>query len=86
MNKYGHYKWTDKEIKRWAKKYTATNKATLYSVESDIDVCHSTLWWCFVNRLVDIDKELYDKVMKKLKLNKHKGGRKCLSAKRPAEA
>jgi len=82
MNKYGHYKWTDKEIKRWAKKYTATKKATLFSVESETGVCHSTLWWCFVNRLGDVDEILWIETLNKLKVNKHKGGRrKCQTAK-----
>lgn len=74
-------KWTDKDVERWAKKYTSTKKMTLFSLEERIAVCHSTLWWCFTHRLEDINPDLYDVVIEKLSINKHRGGRKCRVAK-----
>lgn len=74
-------RWTDKEVKRWAKQYTATKKMTLFLLEDQIEVCHSTLWWCFTHRLEDIDFDLYEIVMSKLEFNKHRGGRKCQAVK-----
>lgn len=65
-------KWDDKEVKSWAKKYTRKG-VTLYTIEYDIGVSHSTLWWCFTHRLEDIDASLFITVNKKLK-------RRCVNA------
>jgi len=64
------YLWTDRDIKGWAKKYLM-KRTTLESLEDKIGVSHSTLWWCFVNRLEYIDVDLYDRVSTKLEDNKH---------------
>ena len=72
--------WTNTEIKSWARAYLKKN-VTLITLESAIDVCHSTLWWCFTHRLEDIDFDLYERVLNKLNVNKHKGGRRCRTEK-----
>lgn len=71
-----NYKWTDKEIKNWGKKYLSKKKITLYGLEDITGVSHSTLWWCFMNRLKDIDFEIYGSVVVKLENNRHRGGRR----------
>ena len=74
-------KYSEKDIKRWAKKYVATKKATLFSLEDEIGVSHSTIWWNFQHKLEDIDIDLFETVIGKFAVNKHKGGRKCQAVK-----
>lgn len=64
-------RWTDLEVKRWAKCYTSRPRITLMFLENYIGVAHSTLWWCFTHRLQAIDSELYIKAMERLQENKH---------------
>lgn len=71
--RFCHY--TTTEVKHWAREYLK-KKETLFSLEKKIGVPHSTLWWSFINRLEDIDPNLYIDVQLKLVANKHLGGRR----------
>lgn len=73
-------KYTSKEIKHWAKNYIR-NDFTLDTLESFLDIPHSTLWWSFQHKLKDIDYDLYRITMKKLKINKSLGGRRPVTGK-----
>lgn len=72
----GYNKWSDRDVATWAKAYTRRKKETLITLEDSLGISHSTLWWCFQNRLGDIDTRLYLIVMEKLDVNKRKGGRR----------
>lgn len=63
-------RWTDKEVRAWAKTYIK-EKCTIIEVEKIHGVQHSTIWWCFTKRLVDIDSDLYTKVADQLIYNKY---------------
>lgn len=62
-------RWTNGQIQRWAR-YYVDNTVTLVDMERDIDVPHSTLWWCFQHRLPKLDINLYDSVLERLDRNK----------------
>ena len=53
---FAHRKWEDYEVVGWARAYLKDSKATLFTLESELNVSHSTLWWCFVHRLPYIDE------------------------------
>lgn len=65
--------WTDEEVEDWAKCYSETGDA-LMVMENNLQVSHSTLWWCFRHRLENINHELYNKVI--IKLGRFKKGGK----------
>lgn len=69
-----HMKWTDKEVCEWALEYVSDRDNTLEKLEKRFGISHSTLWWCFRNRLNN--KALKDRVFKQLYKNAHKGGRR----------
>jgi len=62
-------KHTNRDIIRWAK-YYRDNTVTLMEMEDLLDVQHSTIWWCFQNRLPGLNINLYDEVCEKLDWNK----------------
>lgn len=68
-----HNYWADEEIINWASYYVASPFNTVLTVEADLGVSHSTVWWCFVHRLIDIDKRLYSRVMSQM--DTHSGRR-----------
>ena len=64
--------WKDKQIVSWAKKYRK-GKITLMDMESQLNVSHSTIWWCFQHRLPQLDTSLYCEVLERLDYNyRHK--------------
>lgn len=75
------FKHSDRDIAKWAR-YYRDNTVTLMELEDLIDVQHSTIWWCFMNRLPLFDIPLYDAVCEKIDWNKRnkpihrRGGRK----------
>lgn len=58
----------DKEILKWASYYT-NHCITLMEMEERYQVAHSTIWWCFRNRLPLLDVQLYDRVLETLDYN-----------------
>lgn len=77
MREFREYtRWSDKAVASWARAYTRRKKETLLTLEDSLGISHSTLWWCFQNRLGGIDNRLYLIVMEKLDVNKRKGGRR----------
>jgi len=58
-------KWSDDQVLEWGKIYIES-KISLMNMERDLGISHSTLWWCFVNRLPNIDYCLSQKVNFKL--------------------
>ena len=73
------YYWTNRQVLSWAR-YYVSNVVTLVDMENQLGVSHSTLWWCFQNRLPLLDVQLYSKVIEKLDYNKrnkpiHKEGK-----------
>ena len=63
--------WSDEEVENWANYYSGTGD-TLMALENKLQVSHSTLRWCFRNRLEKINSKLYDKVI--IKLGRFKKG------------
>lgn len=59
------YKHSNEEVRKWAVKYTLSLKS-LVTLEKEIGISHSTLWWCFTHRLQDIDKDLHQLAKAKL--------------------
>jgi len=59
----GRYRWTDEQIMDWAFYYISDATNTLEILETNLGVSHSTAWWCFLNRLVDINESLYNRVI-----------------------
>lgn len=59
------YKWSDDEVLYWARQYLQP-RTTLFILENDIAISHSTLWWCFIHRLPGIDYKLFRNVDAKL--------------------
>ena len=77
MREFREYtRWSDRDVATWARVYTRRKKETLLTLEDSLGISHSTLWWCFQNRLGEIDNRLYLIVMEKLDFNKRKGGRR----------
>ena len=73
---FAGYKFSDKHVVRWAKIYR-TNQITLMEMERAFNVSHSTIWWCFQNRLPQLDVRLYDQVLESIdyhKRFKHRAG------------
>ena len=74
-------KWSNKQIVSWAKQYRR-GKVTLMDMEDALGVSHSSIWWCFQNRLPELDVALYLEVMEQLDYNMRnkpvhkKGGRR----------
>lgn len=68
-------KYTAKQVEDWGWKYLKKG-ATLYKLEENLGVSHSTLWWYFQYKLGDIDLELHALVMTRLQYNRHLGGRR----------
>ena len=75
MKLFRKKRWTDKEVRAWAKTYVKNNYA-LIDVEYDYGVQDSTVWWCFRNRLSRIDYDLYVEVLNQLSRNKHRSARR----------
>ena len=63
-------RWKDREVKAWAKAYLKGTRENLMGLEEKLGVSHSTLWWCFQNRLYLIDVGLYVRVLERLDYNK----------------
>ena len=63
------YKHSDKDIKAWARQYSKGG-TNLETMENQLNVSHSTIWWCFQHRLYNIDDRLYFKVLERLDYNK----------------
>lgn len=59
--------WDNKDILYWAIKYLIVPDRSLVDIEHEMNVSHSTTWWCFNNRLKRIDNDLFEKVQRKLK-------------------
>lgn len=66
---FAGYKFSDKHVVRWAKIYR-TKEMTLMEMERAFDVSHSTIWWCFQNRLPLLDVTLYDEVLESIDYHK----------------
>ncbi len=58
-------KWSDNQVLEWAKIYIES-KISLDNMEKILFIPHSTLWWCFINRLPRIDYKLFRIVNAKL--------------------
>ena len=63
-------KWTDEQIIRWANLYSL-GEDTFLSMENNISVSHSTIYWCFEHKLKNIDSDLYDRCRKQMNANKY---------------
>lgn len=74
------YKWTDSQIVAWADSYVYED-FTLFGLEEFLGIQHSTIWWCFMNRLEDINPDLYDLVVKRIAINNQIGGRRKVNGK-----
>lgn len=68
-----NYQWTDDDVLNWAFYYVSSPWHTTLTAEMDLGVSHSTIWWCFMNRLIKLDKRLYDRVV--AQMNTHSGRR-----------
>lgn len=68
-------KWTDSDIQEWTRIHTSNGYISLITMEQNLGVSHSTLWWCFRRRLPTINKNLYNKVTARLEIGTHKGSR-----------
>jgi hypothetical protein len=66
--------YTDKEIISWARDYVYDDQ-TLDRLERRTGIPHSTIWWNFHHTLRDLDYDLYDLTMKRIRVNKHSFGR-----------
>lgn len=62
--------WSDDDVRTWAELYVE-KAATLEQLEDTLKVSHSTLWWCFMNRLPAIDSGLAQEVYHRISLNRH---------------
>ena len=62
------YKHTDVAVLNWAVKYLVP-KSTLITLENELSISHSTLWWCFVHRLPNISTVTSQAVNVKLQNN-----------------
>lgn len=58
-------RWSDDQVLEWAKIYIES-KMSLDKMEKILSIPHSTLWWCFINRLPGIDYKLFRVVNAKL--------------------
>lgn len=72
----GNYRYTEQDIVAWAKEYVNLPLSTFLKLENTLGVPHSTLWWCFMNRLPHIDFPLYRFVTFKIQDNMKRRGRK----------
>lgn len=61
-------RWKDEDILRWANHYIVIG-TPLMRMEVELGVSHSTLWWCFIHRLPDIDTTVYQEVMDRIRIN-----------------
>ena len=68
------YTYSDWEVKEWAKRYI-DGDLTLHGLEGRTGIAHSTIWWNFRHRLMDIDYDLYSKTIKRININKRVAGR-----------
>lgn len=70
------FRHKDKDVLKWARYYTSRH-TTLMEMEEKFGIQHSTLYWVFLNRLPELDVELYDAVLITIAFNKtHKPVRK----------
>lgn len=64
------YKFSDKQVVMWAQLFANSNY-TLSDMEECLGVSHSTIWWCFQNRLLYLDITLYWMCLEKLNHHIH---------------
>lgn len=62
-------RWHDKDVLEWAEIYVGTCK-TLETLEAELKVSHSTLWWNFMHRLPHLDSTLYANVIEMIAIHK----------------
>lgn len=55
-------KHSDEDVRVWAGIFVELG-ITLTELEEELEISHSTTWWCFVHRLPEIDMGLYNSVM-----------------------
>ena len=65
-----NYHYTEEEVKNWANIYLSNEQPFLKTMEIEIGIPHSTIWWNFVHRLPNIDISLYLEVLKQFRKNK----------------
>ena len=70
-----HYKYDDDEVVEWADYYINLG-FSLQELEQLLEVSHSTIWWCFMNRLPHIRPDLCPKVGVAISNCKKKVGRR----------
>lgn len=64
-------RWGDEDILEWAGMFTERSFSLMH-FEKETGVSHSTAWWCFKNRLPQIDNKLYRQVIDCLKYNRYR--------------
>lgn len=70
-----HVRRSNAEIMRWANYYIVVG-TPIMRLEKELEVPHSTLWWCFTHRLQGIDESMYDEVVQRIGINKKNKTRK----------
>ena len=65
-------RWTNAEVVSWAQEYLSS-KDSFKTLEKRLCVPHSTICWCFQNRLYRIDNRLYLLTLERIDYNKHHG-------------
>lgn len=67
-------RWSDEDVLNWADLFIDTFKP-LVTLEKELGVSHSTIWWNFMHRLEYLDQSKYEDVCILLDLHKGQGGR-----------
>ena len=62
------FKHKENDVLKWARCYTSSH-ITFEEMENKFGISHSTLYWSFMNRLPQLDRELYNKVLASIAFN-----------------